>query len=84
MSQVVKLTGEVSERVDHTEVGAAVSTISSNLPEMTRGVKTIAALMTEEERGDDLIGATRKLCGAFSDFLNSVNPDHKEVILFLS
>uniref|UniRef100_A0A1I8EQD5 I/LWEQ domain-containing protein n=1 Tax=Wuchereria bancrofti TaxID=6293 RepID=A0A1I8EQD5_WUCBA len=26
----------------------------------------------------DLVGAARKLCGAFSDFLNTVNPEHEE------
>jgi talin len=78
-ADILQQTGEVSDRVDHMRVGAAVSTISSNLPEMTRGVRTIAALMETDAQGDSLIGATRKLCGAFSDFLNAVNPDHKEV-----
>uniref|UniRef100_A0A914UKX2 Talin 1 n=1 Tax=Plectus sambesii TaxID=2011161 RepID=A0A914UKX2_9BILA len=76
-AEVVQLTA-VPDEVDHTRVGAAISTISSNLPEMTKGVKTIAALMPEEERGDHLIEATRKLCGAFSDFLTAVNPIHDE------
>ncbi len=73
----------VPDEIDHTRVGAAISTISSNLPEMTRGVKTIAALMPEEQRGEDLVTAARKLCGAFSDFLTAVNPVHQEVYMKL-
>ncbi len=79
-AQVVQLTGAVSDKVDHTAVGAAISTISSNLPDMTKGVKTIAALMDEENSSQKLMDATRRLCGAFSDFLNAVNPEHQEVI----
>lgn len=45
----------------------------------TKPFSTVAALMEPEQRGDGLIAATRKLCGAFSDFLNAVNPDHREV-----
>lgn len=26
----------------------------------------------------DLVGAARRLCGAFSDFLTTVNPEHEE------
>ena len=76
---MIQLTGAVPDKIDHTRVGAAVSTISSNLPDVTRGVKTIAALIEEEDRGDKLLEATLKLCGAFSDFLTTVNPEHHEV-----
>ena len=36
------------EEVDHQAVGAAISTISSNLPEMAKGVRLISALMQDE------------------------------------
>lgn len=69
------------DRVDHTAVGAAISTISSNLPEMTRGVKTVAALMDDGRRGDDLMGAARRLCGAFSDMLTAVSPARTDTVI---
>ncbi|TKR83175.1 hypothetical protein L596_016805 [Steinernema carpocapsae] len=63
--------------VDH-RVGSAIATIGSNLPEMGRGVRELAALMPDRHRAGDLVDAARKLCGAFSDFLTTVNPDHQE------
>ncbi|KRZ04679.1 Talin-1 [Trichinella zimbabwensis] len=73
-AQVIKLTGAVPEKVDHTAVGAAISTISSNIPNMAKGVKTIAGLMEEEDRSSKLLDATRKLCRAITDMLGSVSP----------
>jgi len=69
----------VPDQVDHTAVGAAVSTISSNMPDVTKGVKTIAALMDDEDRGDRLLDAARRLCGAVSDLLGSINPEQRQV-----
>ena len=64
-------------------MGAAISTISSNLPEMAKGVKLISALMEQDEHDDRLLDATRRLCNAFSDLLNAAQPENKEVRLFL-
>uniref|UniRef100_A0A1I7YK54 FERM domain-containing protein n=1 Tax=Steinernema glaseri TaxID=37863 RepID=A0A1I7YK54_9BILA len=75
-AEVVQLTAVVDE-VDH-RVGTAIATIGSNLPEMGRGVRELAALMPDRGRAGDLVDAARKLCGAFSDFLNTVNPEHEE------
>ena len=67
---VVTLTGQDS--TDHNAVGAAVNTISTNLPDMAREVKMLAALMDDKGvEGDDLMGAAKTLCGAFSDMLTS-------------
>jgi len=67
--------------VDHTAVGAAITTITTNLPEMTRGVRMIAALMEDDSSGDKLLDAARKLCSAFSDLLKAAEPETKEVSL---
>jgi talin len=75
---VTKTTGP-AEDVDHQAVGAAISTISSNLPDMAKGVKLIAALMEDDHDGDRLLDATRKLCKAFSDLMNAAQPENKEV-----
>uniref|UniRef100_A0A0N4ZUP8 FERM domain-containing protein n=1 Tax=Parastrongyloides trichosuri TaxID=131310 RepID=A0A0N4ZUP8_PARTI len=75
-AEVVQLTAVVDE-TDH-RVGSAVATIGSNLPEMGRNVRELAALMTDDQRADDLVKATRKLCGAMGDFLHTVNPENDE------
>lgn len=39
----------------------------------------IAALMDDNDNGDRLLEATRKLCNAFSDLLKAAEPETKEV-----
>ncbi|XP_075218972.1 talin_middle and talin-RS domain-containing protein rhea isoform X1 [Lycorma delicatula] len=77
-AQVVTLTSGSVDEVDHTAVGAAITTITSNLPEMTRGVRMLAALMDDDVSGDKLLDAARKLCSAFSDLLKAAEPETKE------
>ncbi|XP_044590897.1 talin-2 isoform X1 [Cotesia glomerata] len=77
-AQVVTLTSGSAEEVDHTAVGEAISTIATNLPEMTKGVRMIAALMEDDTSGDRLLDAARKLCTAFSDLLKATEPETKE------
>ena len=45
-AQMVTLTGQDS--TDHNAVGAAVNTISTNLPDMAREVQMLAALMDDK------------------------------------
>lgn len=47
-AQVVQLTAVVDE-VD-SKVGTAIATIGSNMPEMGRGVRELAALMPDEQQ----------------------------------
>ncbi|KAL3286614.1 hypothetical protein HHI36_001113 [Cryptolaemus montrouzieri] len=77
-AQVVTLTSGPQDEVDHTAVGAAITTIGSNLPEVTKDVKLIAALMEDKNMGEKLLDATRKLCFAFSDLLKAAEPESKE------
>ncbi|KZC14531.1 Talin-1 [Dufourea novaeangliae] len=77
-AQVVTLTSGPADHVDHTAVGAAITTIATNLPEMTKGVRMIAALMDDDTSGDRLLDAARKLCSAFSDLLKATEPENKE------
>ncbi|XP_071545978.1 talin-2 isoform X1 [Panulirus ornatus] len=77
-AEVVTLTSSVHEEVDHTAVGAAIHTITSNLPEMTKGVRMIAALLETENESTNLLGAARVLCNAFSDLLIAAEPERKE------
>lgn len=67
---------------DYTAVGCAITTISSNLTEMSKGVKLLAALMDDEVgSGEDLLRAARTLAGAVSDLLKAVQPTSGEVSL---
>jgi len=77
-AEVVTLTSSVHEEVDSTAVGAAIHTITSNLPEMTKGVRMIAALLEGENDGVTLLGAAKHLCTAFSDLLTAAEPEKKE------
>ena len=73
-AQVISLTGAPEEEVDHPALGAAIQTISTNLPEMSRDVKVIAALMDDHDKGDRLVDAARSLCNAFSELLKAAEP----------
>lgn len=65
---------------DYTAVGCAVTTISSNLTEMSRGVKLLAALLEDEGgSGRPLLQAAKGLAGAVSELLRSAQPASAEV-----
>lgn len=69
-AQIITLT---SGETDYVGVEEAIQTITTNLPEMSQGVRIIAALSTNAS-GDQLLDAARKLCSAFADLLNAVQP----------
>ncbi|XP_070498321.1 talin-2 isoform X3 [Chironomus tepperi] len=75
-AQVV--TAANAEDVDHDAVGAAVSQIAQSIPEVTKEVRLIAALMDDDFNGDKLLDATKKLCNAFSDLLKAAEPEAKD------
>lgn len=43
------------DQTDYTTVGSAVTTISSNLSEMTKGLKLMAALLEDDSIADNLL-----------------------------
>ncbi|XP_035383856.1 talin-2-like isoform X2 [Electrophorus electricus] len=74
-ASVVNLTAGDPLDTDYTAVGCAITTISSNLTEMSQGVKLLAGLMEDEVgSGRDLLRAARTLTGAVSDLLIAVEP----------
>ncbi|XP_078286201.1 talin-2 isoform X2 [Rhinoraja longicauda] len=78
-ASVVNLTAGDPVDTDYTAVGCAITTISSNLTEMSKGVKMLAALMYDDiGSGQDLLGAARTLAGAVSDLLKAVEPSSGE------
>ncbi|KTG37052.1 hypothetical protein cypCar_00003661 [Cyprinus carpio] len=81
-ASVVNLTAGDPTDTDYTAVGCAITTISSNLTEMSKGVKLLAALMEDEVgSGQDLMKAARTLTGAVSDLLKAVEPASGEDVL---
>ena len=52
---------------------------SSNIGEFSKDVKMLAALQEEDNDGDKLLDAARRLAGAFSDLMNAAQPDSQEV-----
>uniref|UniRef100_A0A8C7DHV9 Talin 2a n=1 Tax=Oncorhynchus kisutch TaxID=8019 RepID=A0A8C7DHV9_ONCKI len=84
-ASVVNLTAGDPTDTDYTAVGCAITTISSNLTEMSKGVKLLAALIEDDTGGsNDLMGAARNLAGAVSDLLKAVEPASGEVRQVLS
>ncbi|KAI1904474.1 hypothetical protein AGOR_G00006010, partial [Albula goreensis] len=78
-ASVVNLTAGDPTDTDYTAVGCAISTISSNLTEMSKGVKLLAALVEDDVgSGQDLMRAARTLAGAVSDLLKAVEPASSE------
>lgn len=60
---------------DIPQIGAAVATITSNLPDFSRDVKVFAALLLhDKERGNGLIDAARRLCRALDEMLRGITP----------
>ncbi|TNN87632.1 Talin-2 [Liparis tanakae] len=81
-ASVVNLTAGDPTDTDYTAVGCAITTISSNLTEMSKGVKLLAALMEDDVGGgNNLMRAARTLAGAVSDLLIAVEPASGEDIL---
>ena len=69
------LTGHGSE-TDQDAVGAAVTTIAYNMPEMVKSVQIISALMDNDGlNGKDLLAQTQQLCNSFSDLFEAVEPN---------
>ncbi|XP_074136427.1 talin-1 isoform X1 [Sminthopsis crassicaudata] len=78
-ASVVNLTAGDPAETDYTAVGCAVTTISSNLTEMSRGVKMLAALLEDEGgSGRPLLQAAKGLAGAVSELLRSAQPASAE------
>lgn len=56
-----------------------VSHRTSNLEDLVKGIKTLAALMDDDDRSNGLLDAARGLANAFSDLLNSLKPGEGKV-----
>ncbi|XP_017955298.1 talin-2 isoform X4 [Drosophila navojoa] len=72
------ITASQPDEVDTEAISASVSQIAQTIPEVTKEVRLIAALMENDTNGDQLLEAARNLCNAFSDLLKAAEPESKE------
>ncbi|XP_055913869.1 talin-2 [Eupeodes corollae] len=72
------ITATQPDEIDTETISASVSQIAQTIPEVTKEVRLIAALMEDDNGGDRLLEATRNLCSAFSDLLKAAEPENKE------
>jgi talin len=79
-AQVVTLTSDLPDNTDYNAIGAAVSSISTNLGDFSNHVMTIASINeTSDIQNDRLLQAAKNLCNAFGNFLKLVEPEANEV-----
>ena len=61
---------------DHDAIGAAVTTITYNMPELVGAVQMINSLMDDNGVGaKDLMDATKALCDGFADLFAAAQPN---------
>lgn len=73
-AQLVSLTAIPEEELNYPALNSAVETVAGSLPTVAKDVRIVAALMEDEESGERLIDATRRLCKTFTDLLNAAEP----------
>ena len=59
-------------------IGVLLIDSSANLPQFSKDARLLAAL-DEENDGDRLLDAARRLAGAFSELLTAAQPENQEV-----
>ena len=80
-AQVVTLTSDSPDNTDYNAIGAAVSSISTNLGDFSNHIMTIASINeTSDIQNDRLLQAAKNLCNAFGNFLKLVEPEANEVL----
>lgn len=73
-AQLVSLSAIPEEELNYSALNEAVETVANRLPTVAKDVKIVASLMDDDESGERLIDAARRLCKAFSDLLNAAEP----------
>lgn len=71
-ASIVTLTSGEPEETNYTAAGAAVNTISSNLQDLSKGIKMIVGLLDDDDdNSKNLLDAARNLAGAFTNLLKA-------------
>ncbi|CAL4149306.1 unnamed protein product, partial [Meganyctiphanes norvegica] len=78
-SELVTLISSAHKEENPTAIGDSIQKITSNLPEMTKGVQLIAALSEGENDRVTLLSAAKNLCSAFSDILTANEPEKSDL-----
>lgn len=73
-AQLVSLSAIPEDELDYPALNQAVETVAKRLPTVAKDIKLYASLMEDEESGDRLIDAARRLCKEFSDLLIAAEP----------
>ncbi|KAK3096284.1 hypothetical protein FSP39_025308 [Pinctada imbricata] len=68
------ITLSIDDEIDTSRVGAAVAQITSNIDDFSHDVTMLAALQDDDDSKNKLLGAAKRLCGAFSDLLKAAEP----------
>jgi talin len=74
-ASVITQTSQEPDIINYTAVGSAITTISTNLSELAKAVRMLAALTPNETDSRSLLDAARALAGATSSLLNSAHPE---------
>ena len=77
-ASIITLTQGDQMDTNYTAVGSAVTTISTNLTELAKAVRLLAALSASQLEGDDLLKAARALAAATTALLNAAQPENME------
>lgn len=62
---------------------SSFSCSSTNLTELAKACRMIAALQPHEKGSDDLLNAARRLAGATANLLKASQPENLEVIYYI-
>ena len=77
--QYVMTTPISALRTCHTFISCVFLPSSTNLTEMAKAVRLLAALSASQLEGDDLLKAARALAAATAALLNAAQPENMEV-----
>jgi talin len=75
-ASIITFTGMDPSDVNYTAVGSAVTTISTNLTELVKAIRLLAALSSTPDEGQKLLDAARKLAAATAGLLNTAQPEN--------
>eukprot|EP00117_Sycon_ciliatum_P001215 scpid5059/ scgid6971/ Talin-1 len=76
-AQVVTLTSGDPAETNYTAVGSAVTTISSNMSELAKGLPMLAGLLSDTNDSNKILEAARNLADAAQGLLQSALPENQ-------
>eukprot|EP00117_Sycon_ciliatum_P044924 scpid3709/ scgid32340/ Talin-1 len=74
-AQIIRRTSGDDDDTNYTAVGSSVTTISSNFTELTKGVRTLAALLADTGDSKKMLQSAKDLAASTQKLLNAVLPE---------